>query len=271
MGTDIFQSTLLAGGATQSQIELARYLRDFNPRSSREERRAISDGVGFVVYFNPRSSREERRRPRRAVRTQSYFNPRSSREERLRIGSRDRRVNSISIHAPRGRSDIVGVFSRFHYTNFNPRSSREERRRRSRRLSCRYTISIHAPRGRSDGCKHDLLNCFDISIHAPRGRSDTPRANDAEKRGFQSTLLAGGATAVATSLNGTDLFQSTLLAGGATLFGFRVKRVVRISIHAPRGRSDRCPSQPAIFPRRFQSTLLAGGATPNDGYISTGS
>ena len=56
----------------------------------------------------------------------------------------------ISIHAPRGGSDVkVTVFVRIH-DDFNPRSPWGERLRSKMAASLINKISIHAPRGGSD-------------------------------------------------------------------------------------------------------------------------
>ena len=104
--------------------------------------------------------------------------------------------SNISIHAPRGGSDL----------------QQHQQDTRSR------MISIHAPRGGSDAHADYRLHCGDtISIHAPRGGSDSaePRAASWPPR-FQSTLPVGGATGVGDQLDECRQFQSTLPVGGAT-------------------------------------------------------
>jgi len=61
------------------------------------------------------------------------------------------------------------------------------------------------------------------------------------------------------------LFQSTLPAGGATakIYEYVIVRV--ISIHAPRGGSDRIANLQKTSRKQFQSTLPAGGATKTAG------
>ena len=56
-------------------------------------------------------------------------------------------------------------------------------------------------------------------------------------------------------------FQSTLPVGGATLLVHALNVTIRISIHAPRGGSDRLVSCKMILTLLFQSTLPVGGAT----------
>ena len=79
-----------------------------------------------------------------------------------------------------------------------------------------------------------------ISIHAPRGGSDDARGNTASgKLEFQSTLPVGGATARLKLSVRPISFQSTLPVGGATLYFHGLRHWIQISIHAPRGGSDR--------------------------------
>ena len=101
-----FQSTLPVGGAT--------YLEE--------------EKICTRAYFNPRSPWGERRRDggcRHGRR--DYFNPRSPWGERRGLGYGLALFLGISIHAPRGGSDMSET---------------------GRVLAC--TISIHAPRGGSD-------------------------------------------------------------------------------------------------------------------------
>ena len=84
--TPLFQSPLLMRGATSLKISPVPSVRDFNPRSSCEERHGVFlHGEQSRRYFNPRSSCEERpARPRISI-SPCHFNPRSSCEERLVI------------------------------------------------------------------------------------------------------------------------------------------------------------------------------------------
>ncbi len=105
VSTSIFQSTLLMRGATgrsysrfsftvisihapharsdtAGQTRSSR-LRNFNPRSSCEERPQLIMTLSRTFYFNPRSSCEERPAcPHPPGPSHGYFNPRSSCEER---------------------------------------------------------------------------------------------------------------------------------------------------------------------------------------------
>ena len=87
---------------------------------------------------------------------------------------------------------------------------------------------------------HHLLRCDRISIHAPRGGSDQAVSFTNYSKGvFQSTLPVGGATDQRYHNLHRQQFQSTLPVGGATArLPCGVSAPV-ISIHAPRGGSDR--------------------------------
>ena len=127
--------------------------------------------------------------------------------------------------------------------HFNPRSPRGERHYEAFTTLCNLLISIHAPRGGSDDYEVFTALCkLLISIHAPRGGSDL-RCGPFRGSGclFQSTLPAGGATMHDFKDPSTwEAFQSTLPAGGATTYyRYRDKYLKQISIHAPRGGSDR--------------------------------
>ena len=135
--------------------------RDFNPRSSCEERPDLHDNRATSTHFNPRSSCEERRDMDGSARAREQnFNPRSSCEERPGCGSSPR----LS-------------------WNFNPRSSCEERRVVAVTIDVKSRISIHAPHARSD--KQDQTfgpNIPDISIHAPHARSDCSRSSQSSPK-----------------------------------------------------------------------------------------
>ncbi len=124
----------------------------------------------------------------------------------------------ISIHAPRGGSDS-GLTS-------------------LQLLS--KLISIHAPRGGSDIINLSILIVLGISIHAPRGGSDTPQSGARScPIYFNPRSPWGERQPPAIRYLGSASFQSTLPVGGATIQKITPSDVSRISIHAPRGGSDR--------------------------------
>ena len=107
-----FQSTLLMRGATSRAVERIQRIRNFNPRSSCEERRLMLRLMTLLIVFQStllmRGATSEHRQVERRI----YFNPRSSCEER-----RSPPQTMTPLH------------------NFNPRSSCEERRTCRRRLN----------------------------------------------------------------------------------------------------------------------------------------
>ena len=150
--SSLFQSTLLMRGATDYHKAMFGTSKDFNPRSSCEERHVRSAYRPKVEYhFNPRSSCEERLDKSVTVPIYQFdFNPRSSCEERHLIGIK-------VVAAP---------------VNFNPRSSCEER---LMAISCRKhkerfqsTLLMRGATAVYDWCRRAGL----ISIHAPHARSD---------------------------------------------------------------------------------------------------
>ena len=154
----------------------SRRSRNFNPRSSCEERPGLSRSCCIRSHFNPRSSCEER--------PVLYFvgvcfNQISIHAPHARsdghAAHKGNRPALISIHAPHARSD--GCFTRTacQIIDFNPRSSCEERRR-ARDESWRpgEFQSTLLMRGATDA-SHARLARSSISIHAPHARSDHSR------------------------------------------------------------------------------------------------
>ena len=155
-----------------------------------------------------------------------------------------------------------------HRFRFNPRSPWGERRYRvSVCMDCDF-VSIHAPRGGSD--RDESRQPYSTSDFNPR----SPWGERREIKVIQIKPLR---------------FQSTLPVGGATSFPPWYNVAMDISIHAPRGGSDRCgkpdrESKGHFNPRSpwgerlgrshcsnpsltFQSTLPVGGATTSAGSI----
>ena len=100
-----------------------------------------------------------------------------------------------------------------------------------------------------------------ISIHAPRGGSDLKSWVDSYQDGiFQSTLPAGGATAICHFFLAFPGFQSTLPAGGATgLYTiYPIKMTFQSTLPAGGATCVLCRLPDVLG---FQSTLPAGGAT----------
>ena len=102
-----------------------------------------------------------------------------------------------------------------------------------------------------------------ISIHAPRGGSDFwLRAWSTISSEFQSTLPVGGATPPAVRLLAApDYFNPRSPWGERLASARRFSAGGSISIHAPRGGSDRTSWKSSCWDLIFQSTLPVGGAT----------
>ena len=156
---------------------------------------ALVAGSNLPFYFNPRSPWGERRvMPCRATH-QFDFNPRSPWGERPPDRLLTLVVAVISIHAPRGGSDIA-FFG----------------------LGHRQNISIHAPRGGSDSetLLEPIYNCL-ISIHAPRGGSDASASTPCDSNSYFNPRSPWGERHLLLVIpHATVLLQSTLPVGGAT-------------------------------------------------------
>ncbi len=87
------------------------------------------------------------------------------------------------------------------------------------------------------------------------------RGQKNDRRRFQSTLPARGATTKPRSRHSPTVFQSTLPARGATAARGYLALSELISIHAPREGSDKRRLGADKVNRKFQSTLPARGAT----------
>ena len=192
----------------------------------------------------------------------------------------------ISIHAPRGGSDSQrghGIGVPVPISIHTPRRGSDTSKVEP--LPMVFVFQSTLPTGGATRPAAVLLRNQPISIHAPRG-GERPyiRTEWSIPGGFQSTLPAGGSdlTFAPSGVSPADfnplsprggatqdggyyyqqyIFQSTLPAGGAT-FCFRASRsAFYISIHAPRGGSDKFAKFKRFGKLSFQSTLPAGGAT----------
>ena len=254
-----FQSTLLMRGATRLRSCASISNRNFNPRSSCEERLQAQEAPANQVNFNPRSSCEERlHQPLdKGQRTISIHAPHARSDDALRGFLQ--RVD-ISIHAPHARSDLVESLDQLVKTDFNPRSSCEERRGSRDCVACgrnfnprssceerlkHIELSDDYPKFQSTllmrGATHTVLHPHQygfISIHAPHARSDLTSATG--KLDEHISIHAPHAR--------SDVLDVCL------------RRDKAISIHAPHARSD-VKATKAFTDWLFQSTLLMRGAT----------
>ena len=168
--------------------------RNFNPRSSCEERQGKFCMVMHSHDFNPRSSCEERRALKGIIVQfdlfQSTLLMRGATVEVEKLKS----INSISIHAPHARSD-----DRCH-----------------KGCGC-HAISIHAPHARSDtmpSSRHSSMTTFQSTLLMRGATTDGSKFHTIII--FQSTLLMRGATLKSFAPAPVNEFQSTLLMRGAT-------------------------------------------------------
>ena len=169
----LFQSTLPVGGATQLRPDhhIRQDISIHAPRGGSDK----YEGQPHQLYrdFNPRSPWGERLNPILRSTAISNFNPRSPWGERPALTRSDSYMYVISIHAPRGGSDLhvfqvtspIRIFQStlpvggatgsdcrvlWFWSYFNPRSPWGERPHTNTRAARRQRISIHAPRGGSD-------------------------------------------------------------------------------------------------------------------------
>ena len=138
----------------------------------------------------------------------------------------------ISIHAPRGGSDMLTIVFGSPGADFNPRSPRGERRRCMCAPERRNFISIHAPRGGSDGpvllspSYHRYFN-----PRSPRGERRRKPKQQAGTKVYFNPRSPRGERRPANALS---------------------QRIYVISIHAPRGGSDAVqPLQAGVHTANF--------------------
>ena len=177
----------------------------------------------------------------------------------------------ISIHAPRGGSDIVAHVTSPSSSDFNPRSPRGERLRPNILFGLVNPFQSTLPAG--GATKYAIIEPTIrlISIHAPRGGSDLSFGSKLPlPLNFNPRSPRGERPRLGTKRNQVKRFQSTLPAGGATISILPANEKRIISIHAPRGGSDNRNIPTTAPHNRFQSTLPAGGATRPGHHIRQG-
>ena len=126
-------------------------------------------------------------------------------------------ISKISIHAPRGGSDHRCLLHRHKHSDFNPRSPWGERRARPQGQSYNTIFQSTLPVGGATTCWMMLPMPSMISIHAPRGGSD-PVYIPAHRRqqDFNPRSPWGERRAIPGFDDRVAIFQSTLPVGGAT-------------------------------------------------------
>ena len=192
----------------------------------------------------------------------------------------------ISIHAPRVGCDASKLFvsqqavgfqsthpvwgatpTRCNFialkTYFNPRTPCGVRRGAGKGRSRGRRISIHAPRVGCDlawvgGSTYVTV----ISIHAPRvGCDENPFGSQEVGAYFNPRTPCGVRRSGSGGSADAQEFQSTHPVWGATWSNPRWRRVMNISIHAPRVGCDGSGSGGSADAQEFQSTHPVWGAT----------
>ena len=284
---DEFQSTLLMRGATTAWRSHCSPSRNFNPRSSCEERlyrlrfnwndtsfqsTLLMRGATYAILCTALSKVFQSTLLMRGATSLSYL-----------LMSAVARFQSTLLM--RGATHSMAS-ARSARSNFNPRSSCEERHATTAFvMSSLLFQSTLLMRGatrpsRTSRAQPHHFNPRSSCEERRGGRGYGPGSNP-----FQSTHLMRGAPGAPASARLTTLFQSTLLMRGATSLKISPVPSVRdfnprssceerltdpadllarlvISIHAPHARSDPTASGSSSFETIvFQSTLLMRGAT----------
>ena len=168
-----------------------------------------------------------------------YFNPHSPRGERLHHTDQHPDHGMISIHAPRGGSDLFRRCRRTWNTDFNPRSPRGERHCTAFLLERRCVFQSTLPAGGATGTKwYESVETADFNPRSPRGERQAMLIGSVHPWAFQSTLPAGGATNLFDRSKETYHISIHAPRGGSDSADPRGKDDFHISIHAPRGGSD---------------------------------
>ena len=235
-----FQSTLPVGGATAPPLAPRRSAHDFNPRSPWGERQLSAIIPCVLEHFNPRSPWGERQR------FFCFCQPRNQFQSTLPVGGATGRIQpshdlpGISIHAPRGGSDVD-----WYYHDY---------------VGGQFQSTL--PVGGATGYGVTISSIQRISIHAPRGGSDgTGQGSPCSPRYFNPRSPWGERRSPSLWRLRSASFQSTLPVGGATVRDREALAAPDISIHAPRGGSDMQADINGDTYCSFQSTLPVGGAT----------
>ena len=190
--------------------------------------------------FNPHSPWGERRLTPQFTRCQFKFQSTLPVGGATPFSSTEGFGSTISIHTPRGGSDIPGRRDMVQKADFNP----------------------HSPWGERPDTTVCPVSAKNFNPHSPWGERLRALKVSSPVHRFQSTLPVGGATlhflgrvkllpiSIHTPRGGSDDFYNPKFAH------------LGISIHTPRGGSDLCLFVGTRSYAIFQSTLPVGGATP---------
>ena len=235
----LFQSTLPVGGATSlfKAFQCSLVISIHAPRGGSDQR--ILFPIFAVSNFNPRSPWGERPPSRPCLMVGSEF------QSTLPVGGATcpdqnrSKQHAISIHAPRGGSDTLAVEMLKVSPDFNPRSPWGERRTRLRASMGSEGFQSTLPvGGATSAVPAFTYTSNDFNPRSPWGERLSPSRlcnRDAE---FQSTLPVGGATSTDMELGTTDVISIHAPRGGSDRCGRVLVYSIVISIHAPRGGSD---------------------------------
>ena len=149
-------------------------------------------------------------------------------------------LDCISIHAPRGGSDSASALAQRSAVHFNPRSPWGERLQF-------YGLNFAASRfqstlpvgGATPHAVQPLQRKGHFNPRSPWGERPIQAQNPSICSNFNPRSPWGERPDILPRINWIHLFQSTLPVGGATVNAEDFPRGLVISIHAPRGGSDR--------------------------------
>ena len=260
-----FPSTPSGGKATVLEALAEATWIGFNPRLPGERRRAPR-AAGRLARdcFNPRLPGERRHRNRadHAVRREFQSTPSGGKATILATdgvmlvtkfqstpsggkatGASLRcfeETSGVSIHAFRGKGDLLRPIDVVRCTGFNPRLPGERRLWVPLQFSSSQAVSIHAFRGKGDRMRmRRMLRRMRFNPRLPGERRPSAWSAETCAHVFQSTPSGGKATSARTAY----------LAGTG------------VSIHAFRGKGDASARATRPFRRGFQSTPSGGKAT----------
>ena len=163
-----------------------------------------------------------------------------------------RRVNAVSIHAPRVGRDALLFAPAVADIGFNPRAPCGARPPLQILERIEIVVSIHAPRVGRDLAARSPRFATSVSIHAPRVGRDAPsHVRHTCFACFNPRAPCGARPYRAGSRRIHRVFQSTRPVWGATRDTLDVEAVALVSIHAPRvGRDPHgrtCSDRPHCF------------------------